>query len=74
MPMRGREHCFFVLSGVGEAKVNGRTFMVHPYECLWIPPGAVHDFRPVGGQTLRFMVVTSPAFWKEIGAPGKGQK
>jgi mannose-6-phosphate isomerase-like protein (cupin superfamily) len=70
----GREHCFFVLSGIGEAHVNGKKFMVHPYECLWIPPGAVHDFKAVGGQTLRFLVVTSPAFWKEIGSSGKGVK
>jgi mannose-6-phosphate isomerase-like protein (cupin superfamily) len=62
----GREHCFFVLSGVGDAKVNGKRFVVNPYECLWIPPGADHEIRPLGGQALRFLVVTLPAFWKKI--------
>jgi mannose-6-phosphate isomerase-like protein (cupin superfamily) len=62
----GREHCFFVLSGVGDAKVNGKKFTLNPYECLWIPPGAEHEIRPVGGQTLRFLVVTLPAFWKDV--------
>jgi mannose-6-phosphate isomerase-like protein (cupin superfamily) len=62
----GREHCFFVLSGLGKAKVNGKEFIVKHSECLWIPPGAEHEIRPVGGQTLRFLVVTFPASWKNV--------
>ena len=62
----GREHCFFILSGVGDAMVSEERFTVHPYECLWIPPGAEHEIRPVGGQTLRFLVITFPAFWEKV--------
>ena len=62
----GREHCFFVLSGVGAAKVSGKQFTLKSNECLWIPPGAEHEIRPVGGQTLRFLVITFPASWKEV--------
>jgi mannose-6-phosphate isomerase-like protein (cupin superfamily) len=62
----GREHCFFIISGVGEAQVNGKKFIVKHNECLWVPPGAEHEIRPVGGQTLRFLVITFPAFWKDI--------
>jgi mannose-6-phosphate isomerase-like protein (cupin superfamily) len=69
----GREHCFFILSGVGEARVSGKQFTVHPYECLWIPPGAEHEIRPIGGQALRFLVVTSPASWVDVSGSGKGQ-
>ena len=62
----GREHCYFVLSGVGDATVEGKKFELHPGDCLWIPPDAEHGVKPKGGQTLRFAVVTSPAPWVEV--------
>jgi mannose-6-phosphate isomerase-like protein (cupin superfamily) len=62
----GREHCYFVISGVGDAQVNGRKFQLNPGECLWIPPGAEHGIKPVGGQTLRFAVVTAPPPWVDV--------
>jgi mannose-6-phosphate isomerase-like protein (cupin superfamily) len=62
----GREHCYFVLSGVGAATVEGKKFELHPGDCLWIPPGVEHGVKPVGGQTLRFAVVTSPPPWVEV--------
>lgn len=62
----GREHCYFVLSGIGDALVDGENFILNPGDCLWIPPGAEHGIKPVGGQTLRTAVVTSPAPWVEI--------
>ena len=62
----GREHCYLVLSGVGEAQVNGKKFVLNPAECLWIPPGAEHGIKPIGGQTLRFAVVTAPPPWVDV--------
>jgi mannose-6-phosphate isomerase-like protein (cupin superfamily) len=62
----GREHCYFVLSGIGDAVVDGEPFRLQPGDCLWIPPGAEHGVKPVGGQTLRFVVVTSPPPWVEV--------
>ena len=59
----GREHCCFMLSGAGKASVNGKKFTVRPGDCLWIPPGAEHGIIPIGGQTIRFAVMTSPAPW-----------
>ena len=56
----GREHCYFILSGVGDATVNGKKFTCRPGDVLWIPPDAEHGIKPIGGQTLRFAVVTSP--------------
>ena len=32
-------------------------------DCLWLPPGCEHGVKPVGGQTLRFVVVTAPPPW-----------
>ncbi len=63
---KGREHCYFILSGAGEAEVNGKKFIVRPGDCLWIPPDAEHGVKPTGGQTLRFAVVTSPPPWVEV--------
>ncbi len=54
------EHAIFMISGVGEAVVEGERFIVNPSECLYLPPGAKHSMKPVGGQTIRFIVVTSP--------------
>ncbi len=62
---KGREHCYFIMSGVGEAQVEGKKFILHPGDCLWIPPDAEHGVKPVGGQTLRFAVVTAPPPWVE---------
>lgn len=62
----GREHCYFVLSGIGDATVEGKSFTLNPGDCLWIPPDAKHGIKPVGGQTLRFVVVTAPAPWVEV--------
>jgi mannose-6-phosphate isomerase-like protein (cupin superfamily) len=65
----GCEHCYFVQSGVGDAVVDGEPFRLHPGDCLWIPPGSEHGIKPVGGQTLRFIVVTSPPPWADIQKP-----
>ncbi len=62
----GREHCYFVLSGIGDAMVDGKTFTLHPGDCLWIPPGAEHGVKAVGSQTLRFVVVTAPPPWVAV--------
>jgi len=52
----GAEHGLFILSGIGEAVVQGEKFIVHPYECIWVPPGAKHSLKPIGNQTLRALV------------------
>jgi len=62
----GREHCYFLLSGVGEAEVEGKKFKMRAGDCLWIPPGAIHGIKPIGGQTIRFAVVVSPPPWVDV--------
>ena len=59
----GREHCYFILSGYADVTCAGEKFLMHPGDCLWIPPHADHGLKPVGGQTVRFAVVTSPPAW-----------
>jgi mannose-6-phosphate isomerase-like protein (cupin superfamily) len=59
----GREHCYFILSGYADVTCAGENFKMHPGDCLWIPPHADHGLTPIGGQTVRFAVVTSPPAW-----------
>ncbi len=54
------EHAYFVISGRGLAKVEGEEFTVEPGDCLYIPPGAKHGIKPIGTETLRFVVWMSP--------------
>lgn len=56
----GSEHCYFVISGSGDATVEGESFQLKPGDCLWIPPDSVHGIKPLGDETLRFIVVTAP--------------
>ncbi len=62
----GREHCYLVLSGIGNAVVDNEKFKLKPGDCLWIPPGAEHGIKPAGDKTLRFIVVTSPPPWVDV--------
>ena len=55
----GVEHGYFMISGVGEALVEGEKFIVNPNECLWIPPGARHGIKPVGKESIRFLVFSA---------------
>lgn len=69
------EHAYFVISGVGESYVDGEKFIINPSECLYIPPNCKHSIKPVGGQTVRFLVfMTPPRNSETIKASGEGQK
>lgn len=56
----GCEHGFFVLSGEGEAYVEGEHFVLIPEDSLFIPEGARHSVRPTGAQSLRMLVFMAP--------------
>lgn len=53
------EHGYFMISGVGEATVEGKKFTIRPNECLYIPPGAKHGIKPIGGP-IRVIVFMAP--------------
>lgn len=59
----GREHAYCLLSGHAEIVCNGEKFITHPGDCMWIPPYAFHSLKPIGNETVRVAVVTSPAPW-----------
>jgi quercetin dioxygenase-like cupin family protein len=55
------EHVFYCISGRALGKVDGEEFLVEPGCALWVPKGAVHSFKVLGGETFRIGVVFSPA-------------
>ena len=55
------EHGFFCISGRALAKVDGEEFLMEPGCALWVPKGAVHSFKVLGGETYRIGVIFSPA-------------
>jgi mannose-6-phosphate isomerase-like protein (cupin superfamily) len=54
------EHAYFMCSGRGLATVEGEEFIVEPGDCLYIPMGAKHGIKPIGGETIRFTVFMAP--------------
>ncbi len=54
------EHAYFIISGRGQAVVEGEKFTVEPGDCLYITPGAKHGIKPIGTETLRFAVWMTP--------------
>ena len=54
------EHGYFLISGKGLAKVEGEEFNMEPGDCLWIPPGARHEIKPIGDEKISFAVFSSP--------------
>lgn len=55
------DHVYFVLSGRGEAIIEGEKFNLEPGDALFIPRNSRHELKTVGKETLRFVVLFAPA-------------
>ena len=55
------EHGFYCISGRALAMVDGEEFLMEPGCALWVPKGAIHSFKVLGGETYRVGVIFSPA-------------
>lgn len=51
---------FFVLSGVLEMACDGAVHQLRAEQALEVPPGVPHQARNEGGETVRFLVISSP--------------
>ncbi|MGZ2258263.1 cupin domain-containing protein [Roseobacter sp. A03A-229] len=51
---------FFVLSGVLEMAYDGAVHQLRAEQALEVPPGVPHQARNEGGETVRFLVISSP--------------
>ncbi|HUL29879.1 MAG TPA: cupin domain-containing protein, partial [Thermodesulfobacteriota bacterium] len=54
------DHAFYCISGRAMANVEGEEMLMEPGSALWVPKGAKHSFKVLGGETFRIAVVFAP--------------
>jgi quercetin dioxygenase-like cupin family protein len=50
-------HSVVILRGTGEALLGGARQPVRPFDCVYVAPGAVHQFRATGAEPLGFLCI-----------------
>lgn len=50
-------HSVVILRGAGEAVLGGTRHAICPFDCVYVAPGAVHQFRATGAEPLGFLCV-----------------
>jgi len=59
---KNSEEIYFVLSGVGEIRVNGESAPVRVGDAIALPPGSVHKIRNRGDSDLVFLCLCVPPY------------
>lgn len=54
------EEAYFIVSGQGEAELEGERFTVQPGDLVWVATGTMHAWRARGGEALRFIEMMAP--------------
>lgn len=54
------DHGFYCISGRATATVEGEQFLMEPGCALFVPKGAHHSFKVLGGETFRIGVIFAP--------------
>jgi mannose-6-phosphate isomerase-like protein (cupin superfamily) len=62
---RASEELYYLLAGAGTIEVDGETRGVVAGDAILIPPGAWHQIRATGTETLRFLCCCAPAYRHE---------
>ncbi len=57
---QNEDHGFYCISGRAMAKVDGEEMLMEPGCALYVPKGAVHSFKVLGGETFRIGVIFAP--------------
>jgi quercetin dioxygenase-like cupin family protein len=50
-------HCVIVIRGSGEVELEGVAHPIAPFDCIYVAPGAAHQFRCTGERPLGFICV-----------------
>ncbi|MDH3457590.1 MAG: cupin domain-containing protein [Gemmatimonadota bacterium] len=50
-------HAVIVLRGRGSVRLDNETTDIAPFDCVYVAPGTVHQFRGDRGETLGFLCV-----------------
>jgi mannose-6-phosphate isomerase-like protein (cupin superfamily) len=59
------EEIYYILSGRGRMEIDGCARDVGPGDAIAIPPGAHHQIRNIGPDTLRFLCCCAPPYEHE---------
>ena len=52
-------HSVVILRGSGEVVLGGERHPIVPFDCVYVAPGAVHQFRATGVEPLGFLCVVN---------------
>jgi quercetin dioxygenase-like cupin family protein len=50
-------HVVVVIRGTGEVVLDGAAHRIAPFDCVYVAPGAVHQFRATGDKPLGFLCI-----------------
>lgn len=53
----GHPHAVVVIRGAGTVHLEGTDHQIEPFDCVYVAPDAVHQFRADRGETLGFLCV-----------------
>jgi len=54
------EHCWYILSGTGIIRMEGKTYSIKPGDAVFAPIGMAHSVECTGKEPLRYVVVYAP--------------
>lgn len=54
------EEAYHILSGDIDAHVNGEVHRIGPGDTIWMGVNAIHGFRPLGGEPMRWIETMAP--------------
>lgn len=55
LEMHGHAHAVIILRGTGQAILGDQVHDIEPYDCVYVSPWAVHQFRATGDTPLGFL-------------------
>lgn len=61
----GHDHIYLVVEGEGEAKVAGRTRIVHRHDVMCVRAGTRHNLRNTGTEDVKLLAICSPPAYAE---------
>jgi len=56
------EEIYYILTGVGQMRIDSDTREVGPGDAIAIPPGQIHQIRNTGGVELKFLCCCAPCY------------
>jgi mannose-6-phosphate isomerase-like protein (cupin superfamily) len=68
------EEIYYIIEGVGLARIGDETRAVAPGDAIAIPPGVVHQIRNPGQGVLKFLCCCAPAYEHEDTVLAAGQE